>query len=399
MSEPSTIGQRLKRLRGERGLSQEALAELAGLSKDLVAKLEQGRRTSCRVTSLMKFAVALDVEVSDLTGKRERLGAARDGGSVLAVRDAILSPSLLPSMPGMPGLDPDDAGEPTPLADLHTAITAAHDRYWSGDFGPLLATVAGLISEARLTHREVGPRVAGALAQTYQLAASLMIQLGRYDLATIAAERGIAAAAEGDDVIQWAAVHATYAWALLRQARLEESEALAVRVAEQIEPSWRAPAEHLVVWGNLLLNALAPRVVAGRDPAEYLGLVAGAAARLGQRVEAYQTSLGPTTVAMQTAYAYAVLRQPSRVLAAAGQVRAEDLSRISYARHLLDVAQAHVDARQPRAAEARLDEARSLAPVWFRQQSLARTLVGAVREIQTRLSPRTRRLVEAVGLD
>ncbi|HEX6940762.1 MAG TPA: helix-turn-helix transcriptional regulator [Longimicrobiales bacterium] len=399
MPDASTIGRHLKRLRGERGLSQEALAERAGLSKDLVAKLEQGRRTSCRVTSLMRLAVALDVEVGDLTGKRERLGADRDGGSILALRDAILSPSLLPSMPGMPGLDPDDGGEPTPLADLESAITAANARYWEGDFGPLLTTTAGLIAEARLTRREVGPRAAGALAQVYQLGAALMLQLGKSDLAAIAAERGIAAAAEGDDVMQWAAVHATYAWVLLRQARLAESEALAVRVAEQIEPSWKAPAEHLVVWGNLLLNALAPRVVAGKDPAEYLGLVAGAAARLGQRVHAYQTSLGPTSVAMQTAYSYAVLRQPGKVMQAAGQVNPGDLPRISYGRHLLDVAQAHVDARQPRAAEARLDEARSLAPVWFRHQSLARSLVAEVREIQTRPSPVTRRLVEAVGLD
>ncbi|GAA3965935.1 hypothetical protein GCM10023085_55540 [Actinomadura viridis] len=398
MPEVGTIGRNLARLRRERSMSQEGLAAKAGLSKDLIAKLEQGRRSSCRVTSLMKLATALDAELTDLTGRRERLGADRDGGSVLALRDAILSPSLLPGLNSGAGLDADDDGTPTPLIELDAAITAAHDRYWSGEFGPLLSVVAGLIIEARLTYRNTGVSAAGPLAQSYQLAASLMLQLGKADLAAIAAERGIAVAAEGDDELQWATINGTYAWVLLRQARLEEGEALAVRVAEQIEPDFKARPEHLVVWGNVLLNALAPRVVAGKDPADYLSLVSAVAGRLGQKVQAYQTAFGPTSVAMQTAYTYAVLRDPGKTLKAARNVNPGDLTRISYGRHLLDVAQAHVDARQPRAAEVQLAEARKASPVWFRHQGLARSLVGEVREELTRPSPTIRSLAHEVGI-
>ncbi|MGP4029883.1 hypothetical protein [Actinomadura sp. 3N407] len=60
--------------------------------------LEQGRRRGQRTSTLMALADALDVEVGDLCGKRERLGTDRDGGSVLAIRDAILTPRLLPGL-------------------------------------------------------------------------------------------------------------------------------------------------------------------------------------------------------------------------------------------------------------------------------------------------------------
>src|SRR6266498_4854504 len=92
--EPDTIGERLHRLRGEHGLTQEALAALAGLSVDLVKKLEQGKRQSARLTTIAALANALDVPMSELTDKRPRLDGAGDR-LVLALRDTLLSPDLL----------------------------------------------------------------------------------------------------------------------------------------------------------------------------------------------------------------------------------------------------------------------------------------------------------------
>jgi hypothetical protein len=78
-------------------------------------------------------------------------------------------------------------------------------------------------------------------------------------------------------------------------------------------------------------------------------------------------------------------------------VRRDDLFRISYGRHLLDVAQAHVDRRQDDTAIGVLQEANTLAPVWFRHQPPARALVAEVRERKTRLSPALRDLVQSLG--
>ncbi|MDX6741511.1 helix-turn-helix transcriptional regulator [Actinocorallia sp. A-T 12471] len=407
MDDGNTIGERLKRARKERGITQEALAARAGVSVDLVSKLEQNRRTSARVWSLMALARALDVELSALTDGRDRLafGEPDIGGGVLAVRDALLSPSLLP---GFGGLDADDDGTPTPIADLEQTVAAGWDRYWVGDLAGVSALVPGLIADARLTHRSLGPQAAGPLAQAYELAASLMAQIGRGDLAAIAAERGIGVAALGDDELLWATIHGTYSWVMLRQGRLAEAETVAYDAARQIQPGFTDPATRLAAWGLLLMAAAGARVVAarsgqgsmvGHDAAEYLSMAGAAAERIGRRTPIYGTSFGAATVRMQTVYTHVGSGEPGAALEEAARVRPGDLRGISHCRHLLDVAQAQVDMRRPRTAAARLDEAERRAPAWFAQQTLARSLVADVRELETRVSPVTRRLVRAVGLD
>jgi transcriptional regulator with XRE-family HTH domain len=79
--EVGQIGYQLRRLRRLRGLTQEELADRADVSRDLVAKLEQGRRQTARITSLASLARALDVELSALVARRAPvLGSAGADG-------------------------------------------------------------------------------------------------------------------------------------------------------------------------------------------------------------------------------------------------------------------------------------------------------------------------------
>lgn len=386
-----TIGDRLRRLRTERGLTQGQLAEAAHLSVDLVKKLEQGRRQSARLTSLTALTYVLDVPRSELLDKRPRL----DGGGtlVLGVRDALITPDLL--------VEHDDGEAPTDPAVLWTHVECGWRDYWGGDFVALAQSLPGLIGEARVAQRALGVPAVGPLAQSYQLAGCLLVQLGREDLAALAAERGIGAALLGDDELQWAALHGTYAWALIGQARNLEAEQLAIRAAARVEPDLGTAApEVITVWGGLVLWANAAAVEASRGDAvrEYLALARSGVARLpgGERYD-YQQNFGATQVAMQTTYAYSVLGEPGRALAAARGVRREDLRTISYGRHLLDVALANVDARRADLATVALKEAKDLAPVWFRHQPAARTLVADLAERQSRLSPVLRELVRSLN--
>ena len=388
-----SIGEQLRTLRGERGLTQEALAERSGISVDLIKKLEQGKRESARLTTLVELANALDVPMSQLVGRRPRL----DGGGdrlVLGLRDAVLSPHLLP------GFDADDSGEATPVDQLWKTVRRSWRLYWDGRFVELARTLPDLIAEARVAQRELGTVAAAPLAQAYQLAADLLVHLGREDLAALGAERGIAAAAACDDELQWATLHGTYAWALLMQARYGDAEQLAIRTAERIEPRFsQATPEHLTVWGGLVLWAMAAAVEGGQADAaaNYISLSHVGAARLEHDRHDYEVHFGPTQIAMQTTYAHATLGEPDRALAAARDVQRADLYTISYGRHLLDVAQAHVDQRHDDKAVDVLQEAKTLAPVWFRHQPPARSLVAQVRERKTRMSAALRDLVAALG--
>lgn len=376
-------------------MTQEELAERSGLSRELVAKIEQGRRQSVRLTTLTRLAQALDLPLSELADNRPRLARDRDGASILAIRDVLLSPSLLP------GIDPAaDAGEPTRLADLNAAVNRADEAYWKGEFGPLTAMIPGLIGEARISWHAAGTPVVTPLARAYDLTAALMVHMGKEDLAAIAAERAATTAASGDDELLYVTMRGTYAWVLLHQGRLEEAEQLAADTARAIEPAFSAPADHVAAWGSLLMTALAPAAAAGHDVSEYIALASSGAERVGRQVRIFNTTFAPASVAMQAVHAYAVLREPAKALQAARKVHIDELpGTIARGRHLLDVAQAHVDAHHSQAATATLTRARTMAPVWFRHQGIARSLVLELCEQQRRLTPQLRELTTSIDPD
>jgi transcriptional regulator with XRE-family HTH domain len=67
MQDVVRIGEKLKRLRERRYLTQRELAEKAGISADTIVKLEQDRWEP-RLRTIRKLAEALDVHPDELTG-------------------------------------------------------------------------------------------------------------------------------------------------------------------------------------------------------------------------------------------------------------------------------------------------------------------------------------------
>ena len=64
----SGLGDNLKRFRKAKGLSQEKLAQKAGVTYSTLSKIEAGYNTNPKVLSLIRLAKALDVTVTDLLG-------------------------------------------------------------------------------------------------------------------------------------------------------------------------------------------------------------------------------------------------------------------------------------------------------------------------------------------
>lgn len=392
-----SIGSRLRAARRERGMTQEALAERARVSLEVIGKLERGERESARISTLTDLSNALGVHLSVLLGRRERLESGASAG-ILAVRDALLSPADLPGA----GLG-DGTGEPAPVRNLERAVRRGWGLYWDGDLAALAAVLPGLIGEARLARGTSGAAAAGPLAQAYQLAADLLVHTGNDDLAMVAAERAVAAAAAGDDVLQHATLCGTASWVLLHQGRTAEAERVAVTAAQRIEPKMSAATpEHLTVWGSLLLTAVAPAATASKadDVDTYIGLARAAAGPMEADRHDYWTSFGPVQAAMQATYANAVLGRPGRALRAAEGVRREGLLPISWGAHHLDIAQAlatdnRADGNR-RAAEA-LKTAYDVSPQWFRHQGLARSLTRELVYRKTRSGEPLDTLMAAVS--
>jgi transcriptional regulator with XRE-family HTH domain len=61
-----SLSKNLKRLREEKGLSQDRLAKLANIANNTIIKIEQGGNINPRLDTLKKIAKALGTSVDDL---------------------------------------------------------------------------------------------------------------------------------------------------------------------------------------------------------------------------------------------------------------------------------------------------------------------------------------------
>lgn len=58
----------LEALRGQARLTQEELANLSGLSKDTISKIESGKRSNVHSGTVSKLASSLEVDPAELSG-------------------------------------------------------------------------------------------------------------------------------------------------------------------------------------------------------------------------------------------------------------------------------------------------------------------------------------------
>lgn len=74
------VGYTIKKARMEKGLTQEALADMVGVKKSAVAKWETGRVSEIKRSNLKKLAEALDLKPTQLLGDIEDdpIGAASE---------------------------------------------------------------------------------------------------------------------------------------------------------------------------------------------------------------------------------------------------------------------------------------------------------------------------------
>ena len=372
-----TIGERLKVARQFVDLTQEVLAERAGVHLDTIRKLEQGQRQSARISTVNALAHALGIETTALL-----LGAApqeeREDPQLLALRRA-----LIPVGDFLPSTDHSEEDTPPDVAALRESVSDAWGSYHAGDFATLSRTVPELLTEARVAVREntngAAQEANAVLVKAAQLGAHVLARSRMEDLALHGLDRARLAAEQSGDPLLGSMLSNSVSWIMMRTGRLDDSEHVATRTADTIEPRFRSstPA-HISVYGGLLLSAAA---AAGRhrryDTARDLLRVAqAAAAMVGDSTDRWTSVFGPTSVAMQAVQLETAAGEWGTALELAGRVPMTGKTPDSWKSwFLMDVAHAQSQTYRDADAVETLRTVRRIAPEWLRQSGLAKAVI------------------------
>lgn len=349
------IGDRIRKARKRRGMTQRELSAAAGPSLSLLRKLEQGELTDTRLETARKFAVALRVSTSSLVcGHTQEAADTHTFDRWAPVRQALAS------------LPPDDISEPPTPEGVRSAVDdllklrAKHRFVEVADALPRLLRDAEVLAAHSREGRHLRFRV-------MLLTGWLPTQTRQFDAAEELMSRHLQ---DAGDHVQGIAMVNSLCWLLLRQGRLQEAYEYAVRWADDAEPARlsRATADELAAWGWMLLRVSNSSMRDARDGAavDALRMAQAAAVLIGHEQQSAADPIrtfGPTTVALKECENAMILDQPDRVLTlaeplAAGGVRT---TLANWSRHRLDVANAQVRLRRHSDAMTTLREVRAAA--------------------------------------
>ncbi|HEV2778398.1 MAG TPA: helix-turn-helix transcriptional regulator [Actinophytocola sp.] len=230
--EPSEIGRRARAIRRRRGLSLDAAAGLAGISKPYLSLLERGMRGFDRRGLLEDLARALGCSVVDLTGQPYPPGDP-DSAEALATLPGIsvaLHDATLGDVPDMPARPVDELAAWAARANEHTA----HSCY-SAAGRELGALLAELHIQAVTGNGDIRRAALIALVEACFVASGVARALGNPDLAVAAARRAEDAARRLDDPALSAFAAMTSTSALSRLGARHRAQLVAVAALADVE--------------------------------------------------------------------------------------------------------------------------------------------------------------------
>ena len=346
-----TIGYQLRRLRRLRGFTQEELADRANVSRDLVAKLEQGRRQSARIASLASLAHALDVELSAFVTPVGPVPVSITDSRHRESRGAVGRWNSATTLLAAAGL----------VDRVHHAYQTARYSEAAGLLPSVTNAVDALVAEAPTNERRDALRLQTSVSIA---AAKLATKAGDADAGRSAAERARSAAEAAEDRFGQAAATYQLTCALLRGERREQAEALAVCCAEKLRGTdadsvtWRGA---LTLIGAIIAAGRGDRGEAGRrlDYAEEIARRRGTDGSIGW------TWFGPTNVMIHRVSAAVALGDPRGALATAQHIDLAAMPASLCGRQAqvhLDSAWAHAEVREDPLAVIHLLDAERVAP-------------------------------------
>jgi transcriptional regulator with XRE-family HTH domain len=289
-----TVGQRIRSLRTKQGMSLRGLAELSGLSKGYLSKVENGYSVMDQRRSLHLVADALRVPVTRLTGQPYDTATREE--ETLRVALADVSDALQASDLG------EREDEPAHDIDALDVVTGRVLQLSSdGAFAQLAPMLPTLLTDlhahaADPTNGRVRQRALYLLVLALNEAHWVSKCAGELDLAWLIAERGrLAAAAHGDAALIGLAEF-TVAQSLTKAGKRARMRAgkIGGRAADAIQPHASKLGPATEVYGALHMATAWADTLTGRgdDAAAHIAEAAEVATRTGNGT-AFRLWFGP----------------------------------------------------------------------------------------------------------
>lgn len=448
------LGRRIRKYRERRGLSRPELAQQVGRSKGWLLKVENGRTDPLRSDLvLLADRLGIEVErffrddessgASRANGstsasmRQRRLTPASDPGMIeaevwpagsdpgewleemrrrafLRAMATMTGASAIGWWPGQEqpgqhqphlqltelrravlGRDASTAAlEPPDLGFLRQSVHELWDALQGARYSAALEMMPALLRQGQhavsLLDGDERCTAALLLAETYQAVSTLMRKVGDRSLATIAADRAMAAASLNGTAVA-VAESARFLSLVLSDAGLHQQ---AIQVcsdaAARFESEERRPSlADLSIYGQLILTGAEAAAQKG-DAAlcrDFFQSAVGVGRRLGTDANHSFTAFGPTNIGVHRVHASVVLGQGELAVRQAQRI---DLTRLPVlerrARHLLDVALAYNLVARSEDATVTLLTAENMASEEVRYDPLARVLVEQLRQRSRSLS-------------
>ena len=368
------LGSRIAYWRERRGMTQLLLADRIGRSKSWIEKVEAGKRSASRLPILQTICEELRIDLPVLIGN----DLPRDTRDCIDDTQVELIRASLERYDGIASQIPDAFS--VDVQRMRRQVSYTWSAFELADYQVVSRTLPDLLLEAQRSHVVTqASETASILAEVYQIAASTLRKLGEYQLAWLAADRGVALAErEGDSIIA-ALTGFRVANALMSIGRAKASFDLNVSYASRLQPMLRSDATRSV-YGHILLQA-AMAAASGGDATgvrDMIRAAKGVARHVPDHANHYKLSFGPVNVGLHHVAALVTLGEGGLAVEACASIDETGiraLRRERRATYLIDVARGYSQSGRRGEALEKLLEAEALAPREVNCRPIARSTI------------------------
>lgn len=393
------VGERIGAYRKRRGMSQDALAGLIGMSRSWLSQVERGIRGVDRLSTLNDLATVLRIDVTDLIGREWVL--APDAPEHVKAVDAVRS--QLASYHHLLG----EAASPWPLPQLRIGAVQVHQAYQAANYHTATAMLPDLIRAADAYdgyQGRDGRETHLARCSVYSAAAKLLTKVGEHQLGWLAADRATHAAMAAESKAAQGLAAYQVVCALLRSERTDDAERIAVRSAEGLMSMTGSDAPDAVsLAGSLWLisSVIAARRSDRATATERLTTAGQLGDLLAHDGNHWWTAFGPTNVLIHRASVAAEFGEPSNVLRVATEIDLDAMPAGLQGRRSrlhIDLAWAQTQAKNDMEAILHLQAAERVAPESIKYHTIARELVRELLRRSRKPSPSLTAIATRAGV-